>query len=53
MVATQKHKIVAPETFCFPAAVLDCPIFFVGQDIIWFADNEASVTTITRGAMYI
>ena len=43
----------AAETFCFPAAILDCPEFFAGQDIVWFADNEASVSTIIRGACTI
>ena len=29
---------------------MESPEFFVDQDVIWLADNEASVSTIIRGA---
>ena len=45
----RKTQHVTAETCCLPTGVLDCPEFFVGQDIIRVADNEASVSTIIRG----
>ena len=44
----QTH-LFAAETFCFLAAELDGPEFFASHHLVWFADNEASVSTI-RGA---
>ena len=46
----RKTQICAAETFCFPAAILDAPVFFAGHDVLWFCDNEAAVSTIIRGA---
>ena len=45
-----KTHIMAAETFCFPAAILDQTDFFAGHDIVWFCDNEAAVSSIIRGA---
>ena len=46
----RKQQIFAAETFCFPAAIIDQPGFFCDADVIWFADNEATASSIIRGA---
>ena len=44
-----KHKVLLLKLFASQPQY-ETAQSFAGQDIIWFADNEASVTTIIRGA---
>ena len=47
--APRKQQILAVESFAALAAFHTSPDVFEGEDVVWFVDNEAAVSSLIRG----
>eukprot|EP00974_Lingulodinium_polyedra_P129315 11209577-Lingulodinium_polyedra.AAC.1 len=48
----RKQQIFAVETFCGVAVPVNHAAALRGRDVLWFVDNEASVSTLIRGGSH-